>query len=367
MLTKLWLKQFRNLKETLIEIEKGQNLILIGPNNQGKTNFLEALYLIANAKSPRTPLTTDCIQLGKPTLYIGASFTEPDSNAENKLYFKLTEEGQKQITLNDKQIKRTRDLQKKLPIEFVSADIIEFLSGPPEPRRTELDEISAYLNPEAKPLQNRVISLLRSKRILLKEDAPNSNTLMLWNQQLSDYATQVKTHREAALKEIIPILESLLKTSQILDFTTLKIKLIHKSLEHLNPQENYKDALFQKLSENTHKEIASKSCLYGPHRDDFELILDDKNISRYLSRGINRITAILFKLSKLILMARTSKQEIPILLLDDSFSEVDQINKEKLVPLLESNAQLIYATTLKTDETLFENSKLLHIKEGILA
>ena len=108
-----------------------------------------------------------------------------------------------------------------------------------------------------------------------------------------------------------------------------------------------------------------RSGLYGPHRDDFCLCVNDKSLYLFYSRGISRTFSILLKWQQLLLM-RDKKQLHPILLLDDTFAELDVVMKEKLVGMIDGEAQVFYTSVIPQDEGLFTAVQRFNVSEGCL-
>ena len=109
------------------------------------------------------------------------------------------------------------------------------------------------------------------------------------------------------------------------------------------------------------------STLVGPHKDDLEFILDERNLKLYGSQGQQRMAILSLKLSEIDLF-RDYKKETPILLLDDVFSELDYKKRSNLMKHIDNNTQTIITTTELEllDSKLIENASLIHIQEGKL-
>ena len=126
-----------------------------------------------------------------------------------------------------------------------------------------------------------------------------------------------------------------------------------------------RETIVEKLKKSYFSEIKLKSTLYGPHKDDLEFFINDKNIKNYGSQGQQRMTVLALKLAEIRIFKEIT-DKYPILLLDDVFSELDEVRKNNLLKYIEQNIQTIITTTdlANIDESIKENSKLIYIRNG---
>ena len=129
--------------------------------------------------------------------------------------------------------------------------------------------------------------------------------------------------------------------------------------------ETLKKELTAMLEDNFDKELKLKTTLYGPHRDDFDFILNGQNLKNYGSQGQQRVAVITLKLSEIEIL-KDYKQTSPIVLLDDVFSELDIQKGESLLTNIKHDCQVIITTTDldSIDKSLLENAKLINIDNG---
>ena len=119
------------------------------------------------------------------------------------------------------------------------------------------------------------------------------------------------------------------------------------------------------MNKNLKKEIILGSTQYGPHKDDFDIILDGKNIRDYGSQGQQRVAVLSFKLAEINIFKET-KKTYPIVLLDDIFSELDIEKRNNLLKFIKSNIQFIITTTdiKNISEKIVEKASIFKIKDG---
>ena len=144
----------------------------------------------------------------------------------------------------------------------------------------------------------------------------------------------------------------------------LPIKInFNNNCEIIDETDNIKEKILNKLNKNLKKEIILGSTQYGPHKDDFDIILDGKNIRDYGSQGQQRLVVLGLKISELSIFKETTG-EYPVLLLDDVFSELDIEKRNKIIALVEDDVQVfITSTDVKNiNKKIRDNAKIFKIK-----
>ena len=149
----------------------------------------------------------------------------------------------------------------------------------------------------------------------------------------------------------------------ITSFNGLKLKYF--SFVEDDEKEEMKLKFYQKLKENIKKEIFYKTSLFGPHRDDFSLELDGKNLLLYGSQGQNRCAILALKLAEIPIF-KSILNVNPILLLDDVFSELDTKKKNSLIEFIPKDIQTMITTTDLNliNDKLLEDSTVYMIENG---
>ena len=349
MLSKIWIKQFRNLEEIVLEVPAETNFFIFGQNNQGKTNFLEAVYFLGNGKSPRHSDHITLINYDQTEAFIGADYEKSDS--KRRLYLKITADGKKSGVINNKGIKHLSALRRELNIEYISADVIRIFQEYPDFRRKDMDRFLSVFDSEYESLLRDYERVIKQKNLVLKLGQAKQNT-EIWNEKLVMLAVEIVDKRVAYLEAVgtvlAPFVKSITGIPGKIDLLYLTKSLILPQIDRIT----YETILRCKLSDSIEKEYRVGYSLYGPHRDDFDIVISDKPLFNFYSRGINRIVAMLLKLSQLIMLDR-AYQSFPILLLDDTFAEVDKSKKIDLMALLERECRFFYTSVLPEDKDLF--------------
>lgn len=351
-INKIKLQNFRNYNEQEINLNKSIN-VFYGDNAQGKTNILEAIFLCTFGKSFRTNKEKELIKLGKDNANVIIEYEKKDR--DGKISISISDK--KQILVNGIKIKKLSELLGNINIVIFTPDDINILKGVPALRRRFLDMMIGQLKPNYVYTLNMYIKTLEQRNNYLrqiKEENKPENLLDIWDEKLIEYADIIYKYRK-----------------EFIDKIKKKINIIHKKItdekEEINIQytsnceskEVYSELLKQRRKLDIIKGFTTK----GIHRDDFEIYINNKELSIYGSQGQNRTAILSLKLSELQVIYDEIEEE-PILLLDDFMSELD-INRRKNFLNNINNTQVIITCAEKI-EFLKENVDycLYQVKEG---
>ena len=351
-INKIKLQNFRNYNEQEINLNKSIN-VFYGDNAQGKTNILEAIFLCTFGKSFRTNKEKELIKLGKDNANVIIEYEKKDR--DGKISISISDK--KQILVNGIKIKKLSELLGNINIVIFTPDDINILKGGPALRRRFLDMMIGQLKPNYVYILNMYIKTLEQRNNYLrqiKEENKPENLLDIWDEKLIEYADIIYKYRK-----------------EFIDKIKKKINIIHKKItdekEEINIQytsnceskEVYSELLKQRRKLDIIKGFTTK----GIHRDDFEIYINNKELSIYGSQGQNRTAILSLKLSELQVIYNEIEEE-PILLLDDFMSELD-INRRKNFLNNINNTQVIITCAEKI-EFLKENVDycLYQVKEG---
>ena len=351
-INKIKLQNFRNYNEQEINLNKSIN-VFYGDNAQGKTNILEAIFLCTFGKSFRTNKEKELIKLGKDNANVIIEYEKKDR--DGKISISISDK--KQILVNGIKIKKLSELLGNINIVIFTPDDINILKGGPALRRRFLDMMIGQLKPNYVYILNMYIKTLEQRNNYLrqiKEENKPENLLDIWDEKLIVYADIIYKYRK-----------------EFIDKIKKKINIIHKKItdekEEINIQyisnceskEVYSELLKQRRKLDIIKGFTTK----GIHRDDFEIYINNKELSIYGSQGQNRTAILSLKLSELQVIYDEIEEE-PILLLDDFMSELD-INRRKNFLNNINNTQVIITCAEKI-EFLKENVDycLYQVKEG---
>lgn len=332
---------FRNLTGA-VEFSSGINVIY-GPNAQGKSNWLEAIYLLATTKSFRTAYPREVLSHGVNEAILRGTVAR--GNLTKGLQMLITDTG-KQTFVNGKREAVTRYLGNLDAIAF-TADEMEVVRGAPEARRRFLDRgifgiLPSYLGTISE--YNRV---LKQKNALLREAAEAQDAtkyiaqLEPWNDQIVVLGRDIHKARVGYVDRLrVQLRPDLFQAEEI----TVRYK---SSLEGKGDLENYADLLRERLNLRLKNEIAAGHALIGPHRDDLEIRFDGYEIARYGSSGQQRSALLILDLAQ-ISVYHKSFEEYPLFLIDDLDAELDRERIDILLTYLEGKAQTIVSTSKRS-------------------
>ncbi len=351
---------FRNLSG---RIEWGPRLnIIYGNNGQGKTNWLEAIHVLARTKSFRTQRLQEAIRFNEHLAVVrGKVITGVD--LERDLQVTL-QDSSKTIFVNGKREALTRYLTQLQVFSFTATDL-EVVRGVPEARRRFLDRgISsirpAYLKTIADytkiiKQKNRLLQLANEGEFSLEK---TEDLLAPWNEQLVRLAGQIHREREQYVAGLNAALER-----QLFDRRDIHTRYV-SSLEGKGDLTDYESLLRSRMALRVNAEVAAGHALIGPHRDDWEIRLDGHEIRVYGSSGQQRSALLLLDLAAISLY-NSSANEHPVFLIDDVDAELDEGRIRHLLEYLENRTQTFITTSKRSHvEGFFSRANVYEIEDG---
>ena len=362
-LKSLKLFNFRNYSELSLDLSFGIN-IFIGDNGVGKTNILEAIYVLSLTKSNRYGTINDLIKHDNLSAKINCLV---DYDNYTKEYEVLINEESKKVYINKQEIKKIANYISNFCVTTFMPNDIDIIRGTPSIRRNLLNiQIGQLYNNYLKYV-NEYNSLLKIRNDYLKRLNINGNTdlryLDIINQKMVEVSLKIYYFRYFYLEEINKIISQVYK--KIANISNLKIEYAN-SLNLDSYDENLiKDKLISRYKKNLSKEIMQGMTLTGVHRDDLVFKIDGVDARIYASEGQQRLIVIAYKISELLLFKKI-KKEYPVLLLDDVFSEIDLKKRNNIIKYFEDDIQVIITTNdiNDIDQKLVEKAKIYLVKNG---
>ncbi len=369
---KIELRNFRNYEALTLELSPHLN-IFVGQNGEGKTNFLESIYLLSRGKSFR-PGSRDVL-LNRKISGVEKGFIRAgldDRGLESEVRFDLSH-ASKSLTLNGKRTSFS-DLSAKIPIVLFSPESLAAIKEGPEERRKLLDEALINLFPDQAVLIENYAHALKNRNALLKklqaEEDRSSESLAVLESLTEPFLNQaaVLTYsRVETLRKLLPLLKIIAEEL----FFPMKVDI---SVDYLISSESAWDwdyqkvlnALNQRANQLKSAEIQSGSSLVGPHKHDIRFNFNGEDSRTFCSQGQQRLMILAHKMA-LVLAHRKQFGRDPLILLDDVMSELDIEKRENLVRFLAlKESQIILTTTELSLEKSFGTSllKLFTVSAG---
>ena len=351
---------FRNLSG---RIEWGPRLnIIYGNNGQGKTNWLEAIYLLARTKSFRTQRLQEAIRFGEELAVVRGTVTT-GLDLERELQVSL-HDNSKTIFVNSKREALTRYLTQLQVFSFTATDL-EVVRGAPEARRRFLDRGISSLKPaylktiadynKVIKQKNRLLQLANENEIGLPQV---EDLLAPWNEQLIKLGFLIHNAREEYVAGLNGALERQLFEQS--DVTTRYVS----SLENKGDLSNYESLLRSRIALRLAAEVAAGHALIGPHRDDLEIHLDGREIRVYGSSGQQRSALLLLDLAAISLY-NSGSNDHPVFIIDDVDAELDERRIRHLLEYLENRTQTFITTSKRSHvEEFFSRANVYEIADG---
>lgn len=346
-LKQLNLTNFRNYEALELNFDK-RPTILFGNNAAGKSNVLEAVYLLSTAKSQRVQTEDELIKKEEQFAKAEAVIEE---NGETEILLVILNRPTKELLFKKKVYvngisRRTIDFLGHMPAVIFYPSDINLITGPPSLRRWHLDLGLAQVDSEYKRSLTFYEQYLTARNKVLKrirDGLGRKDELTYWTESLIREGAVLGNKRKRFFEFAAGLPESLG------DFR----------FEYIQSE-----ATEEKLIEKSVREIAAAATLIGPHRDDFNIYLGDRNIAHYGSRGEQRTATLAFKLVQLEYMARVLGKR-PILLLDDVFSELDARHRAQISEVVSRQQTVIATVELENIPEEFLNSaRILKVEDG---
>jgi len=347
---RLILRNFRNYININLDFMANIN-IFVGPNAQGKTNLLEALYFSAMGRSHRTHNDQELIQWEQNAASIDVIFHRQE--VENSIKIKLITSQNKEILYNGHPLP-SRDIVGSLNAILFSPEDLLLIKGAPALRRRFLDNEISQANPVyyRKLLNyNRMLGQRNNLLKKIREGKAGTDLLHPWDEQLASASAIITNKR----------LESVKKLTMLANLHHRKITGSRENLTvayylHGSNQDKVEDLnswYHEQLSRQRQQDIMSGSTNIGPHRDDLIFSVNGKNMRNFGSQGQQRTGVLALKLAELEFI-KSETGEYPILLLDDVMSELDAGRRSELLLFIRERIQTFITAS---DEQYFNGVK----------
>lgn len=354
LLRSLTLQNFRNYRKETVGFHKRFNLIT-GENGQGKTNLLEAIYMLATTRPFSQLRLNEVIAFGEAQSRIKGEF-ETETGL-NEVYISLTHDA-KTVRLNGKVVYDVSKIAKRLSVvTFLPQDTI-IVTGAPSERRRYLDANISRFEP-AHVADLRQYQRAISQRNAIMQRSPSAlDSIGVWDEKISEVGARIIKRRLKLLESLEPLLESIYH--QVSQKET-KITFDYKPSVSIEGdiEANLRQALADKLEHD--KRMGHTTV--GPHRDQPELALNSKSAATFASQGEVKTAAIALRSAEIELTKRILGRT-PIVLLDDISSELDGRRKGYLYGLINKVSGQIFVTATSLKEALFSGEKRVFLIEA---
>ncbi len=345
-LEKIKINNFRNYVDNIFEPGPKINIVY-GENAQGKTNLLESIYYLLSSISHRTRKDGELINWESKYFKInGIVFFKEKKKKKLEIFY---ENGKnKTLKVNDNSVSIDKYFS-QFPSVISYPQDLNLIKGGPALRRRFLNTEITRINPVYYQYLLDYYRALRQRNNILKNSVKKKDELLSWENILAQYGSKIIINRIYFLQELNKYAPSY-QTS----FTSGKenLELSYRTQLKLKKENSYlekeiKEQILDLVSTKREEEFNKGHTMVGPHLDDMVILLNGKELKKYSSQGQQRTTIISLKLAQAdILMEK--KRETPILLMDDSFSELDDFRGNLILEFIGEKKFQCFITTYQS-------------------
>jgi DNA replication and repair protein RecF len=359
-LESLEVRNFRNLRGN-IHCGNGLN-VLFGENGHGKTNWLEAIYVLSTSKSFKTAKLNETVGFGEELATIRGTVR---ASTEIVRDIQVAVQGNiKTLSINGKK-ETTGSYLGQLHAVIFNADELEIVRGQPDARRRYLDGGIVSIHPPYLQIITDYNRVIRQKNSLLQsaqagQISPEKLPEMLepWNNQLVVAAARIHRSRTRFVERLNNAFEG-----DLFGREDISIRYA-SSFEGKGDLTDYEGLMNERLKIREQAEIAAGYSLIGPHRDDLEITFNGHDLRRFGSAGQQRSALLLLLIANLNVF-HEQRGEYPLFLLDDLDAELDYPRIGRLLEFLDSKTQ-VFVTTSKESfvEKFARNARVFKVENG---
>lgn len=321
---RLTLENFRSYKKKIFHF--GDTSVIVAPNGAGKTNILESIYLLSTGLSERAALTDEMIHFDKEIGSVSGIVEHNDERQELSVVLTrgvyMGKRTPKRRYLVDGVSRVRSGFVGKLAAVLFRPEDMRLIEGSPSRRRNYLDETLSMAHPEySRALSVYEASLKRRNRLLdaIRDGLARREQLMYWDQSIIKNGNILTDYRRSYLDYLSQIETAFGRYKLEYDASTISASRL----------EQYASA-----------EVAIGYTLVGPHKDDFVIKSDGRDLMKYGSRGEQRLAVLFLKLGNMQYIEGKLGVK-PVLLLDDIFSELDEEHRKEVVAMTNGRQTII--------------------------
>ena len=348
ILSEVTLHQFRSHHEATFQFDP-QVTLIYGPNGIGKTNILEAIYMLFAGKSFRDS-DEELIEFQHNWWRVEGVV----DGVTRDLRYDPIHQRSKQLHI-DAASKGRFTYRQQLPVVLFEPDDLLMIHGSPSARRSYIDDRILSIYPTYRQTLAKYERSLLQRNNLLKNKtlsaAERKDNLFVWDVSLSESGAEIMKKRTQMIKKLN---EGLSDTYSQIANKTQTLELKYESKSHQPPSSS---TLLQELHLALPHDVMRGATTVGPHRDDIDFVLNDASAKHTASRGEVRSIVLSLKEREAELL-RDQTEQTPILLFDDVFSELDAGRQKRIL----NNETFQMIITATSDIDLLTDSQRILLK-----
>ncbi len=354
----LQIANFRNYGHVGLKLDRGLNLF-VGENAQGKSNLLEAIYLLSTLRSSRASndadlVRRDLLQSDFPVARLACEVERSAGNLQMEIAIvgrttDASHRAGKRVRVNGVP-KRASDAVGQLAAVLFTTMDIEIVAGPPLMRRRYLDMMISQVDRGYLRAMQRYAKVLQQRNSLLKRiqaREASAGELNFWDQELAHAGGVIMQARAEALGHIVPQsafqMERLSDGLEVLQMTYKPAMGGMTDTDSPIDETEWTARMLHSLANLRGREIGAGATLVGPHRDDVLVEIDSMPADSFASRAQQRTAALSMRLAEASYLRRALGDD-PVVLLDDVLSELDARRRRGVLEFFDSFQQTIVTT-----------------------
>lgn len=361
VLKNLEIVNLRNYEYVRLDFSNKIN-IFYGKNAQGKTNLLEAIYFLGITKSHRTSFDVELLMENK-------DFFRVNGLIENEYNYNLQIDyvkNRKKCFIDGKKTLKMDDFIGKMKVILFCPEDLNIIKGLPQERREYLDvqiEQFSLIGSKYYSVLNEFNNILKKRNNILKNSLSGFTVDRAYLDILTKFLINKIVYIYKSRKKYVERLNDFIEDIYFKLTGYRGLKLNYKTDVIID--DNLEDTLNNRFESNIDKELIVGSTLIGPQKDDLEFFLDNKEMKKFCSQGQQRMAVIALKMASIEIL-RKYDRVVPILLLDDVFSELDFEKRTNLFEYIYENVQTFITTTdlSNLNEELVKKAKIFKVENG---
>lgn len=351
ILKEITLRSFRNYKNLNLKFSKEIN-VLYGKNGSGKTNILEAIYMLGNGISFRTRLDKEIVLAGEENYSVRGIFKEEDINYDTTLdliYSKKT----KNILIDKKQINSRKELIGRIVYTLFLPGDTELVLSEPKIRR---DYFNMFISNISKEYLNNLIKYtkllkLRNAALILKP-----KEAFIYNKDIAYLSMFIIKENEKYIASLVSTMNEIY--TDIFKSKTVCYNIKYKNtLKEISSEADY----IKKLESTLDEQIKMKTTFFGPHRSEYDFFYKDTSTKKFASQGEKRMFTLIMRLASEKIISDIKKSNT-ILLIDDAMLELDKHNRNSILDYIKTRGQVFITITEKDKLNNFESASTFDIE-----
>ncbi|MAG13588.1 MAG: DNA replication and repair protein RecF [Spirochaetales bacterium] len=353
---RITLFQFRNLQDAEVDVNSPE-VFLVGENGQGKSNFMESIYLLCYGSSFRTRLDGDLVRHGCKSMSIRGDYI---GSAVEEVFLKI--EGTTKIIQTDKKrVQDRKQLIDQMPCIVFCHDDIDFVSGTPERRRWFFNQTMSLNNPLFIDTLRQYAKVIKMRNAAIKNNEMG-DLLSIYDQQAAALGLEIQRNRGNAIDRFNETFSKLFhRVSGLPGDINIRYSPSWKNAETI-------DQALRIMHERRKTDLLLKTSTSGPHRDRMSFYLDEREFSKIASTGQRRLMSLVLRVAQALFFTQESGKK-PVLLIDDVLLELDAQKRERFLMELPDYEQAFF--TFLPDEPYDrykrQDTKVFDVSAGALS